>query len=150
MGWVDSLRGKVIGIDTAPLIYYIEEHPTYLETLDPFFDSIARGEIFAVTSILSLLETLVIPIRKSDALLTQKYHEILLDTEGLLTVELSQVVAEEAAKLRAFHSIHTPDSIQMATAIIENASFFLTNDKGLPSLPNLKILVVDELLSEGG
>lgn len=148
MGWIDSLQGHVVGIDTAPLIYYIEEHPTYLKALDPFFDSIARGEITAVTSILSLLETLIIPIRKSDTLLAQKYRDILLDTAGLTTVELSQAIAEEAAKLRAFHNIHTPDSIQMATAITKEAPFFLTNDKGLPSLTNLKILIVDELLSE--
>ena len=29
------------------------------------------------------------------------------------------------------------------------APFFLTNDKRLPSLPNLKILMLDDLLKEG-
>ncbi len=33
----------------------------------------------------------------------------------------------------------------MATAISEEASFFLTNDARLPSLPDLKILVLDDL-----
>jgi hypothetical protein len=33
----------------------------------------------------------------------------------------------------------------MATAILEGASFFLTNDARLPSLPGLEVLVFDEL-----
>ena len=57
----------------------------------------------------------------------------------------SQEIAEEAARLRAFHNIRTPDSIQMATAIFGGASFFLTNDTRLPSLPNLKTLVLEDL-----
>jgi hypothetical protein len=27
MEWVDGLRGSVVGLDTAPLIYFIEENP---------------------------------------------------------------------------------------------------------------------------
>lgn len=30
MEWIDSLKGELVGLDTAPLIYYIEEHPAYL------------------------------------------------------------------------------------------------------------------------
>ena len=33
MGWIDSLRGSVVGLDTTPLIYFIEENPA----LTPFF-----------------------------------------------------------------------------------------------------------------
>lgn len=33
MGWVDNLQGKVVGLDTAPLIYFIEEDPVYVEVL---------------------------------------------------------------------------------------------------------------------
>jgi predicted nucleic acid-binding protein len=148
MGWVDSLHGKVVGLDTAPFIYFIEEHPTYLKIVDPFFEAVERGEITVITSIVSLLEALVFPIRNADVKLAQKYRDILLDSEGLTTVFLDQVIAEQAAHLRALYNIRTPDSIQMATAIIGKASFFLTNDKYLPSLPNLKILVLDDLKKE--
>ena len=30
MGWVEDLQGKVIGLDTAALIYYIEGKPVYI------------------------------------------------------------------------------------------------------------------------
>src|SRR6266571_8946253 len=117
MGWVDSLRGSVVGLDTMPLIYFIELHPTSLKEVDPFFEAIERGEFTAVTSMVSLLEVLVHPIRDGDSKLAQKYRDILFDVKGLVTVELSQTIAEEAARLRAFHNIRTPDAIQMATAI---------------------------------
>jgi hypothetical protein len=30
MEWLIKLKGKIVGLDTAPLIYYIEENPKYL------------------------------------------------------------------------------------------------------------------------
>ncbi|HEX6557424.1 MAG TPA: PIN domain-containing protein [Ktedonobacteraceae bacterium] len=148
MGWIDSLRGSVVGLDTTPLIYFIEENPAYLKVVDPFFEAVALGEITVITSVIALLEVLVHPIRNADTKLAQKYRDILLDSEGLTTILLDQDIAEEAARLRAFHNIRTPDSIQMATAIIGKASFFLTNDIRLSSLPNLKTLLLDELKKE--
>jgi len=148
MGWIDSLRGSVVGLDTTPLIYFIEENPAYSKAVDPFFEAVARGEITVITSIVALLEVLVHPIRNADSKLAQKYRDILLDSEGLTTILLDQDIAEEAARLRAFHNIRTPDSIQMATAIVGKASFFLTNDIRLPSLPKLKTLLLDDLKKE--
>jgi predicted nucleic acid-binding protein len=145
MGWVDSLRGSVVGFDMMPLIYYIEENRNYLEVVDPFFEAIDHGEFKVVTSIITLLEVLVHPVRNGDVILAQRYRDLLFDTEGLSTMILDRTIAEEAARLRASHNIRTPDSIQMATAISEGASFFLTNDLRLPSLPNLKTLVLEHL-----
>lgn len=149
MGWIDSLRGKVVGFDTMPLIYYIEENPLYLEIVDLFFDAVEDGEFTVVTSIVTLLEVLVHPIRNGNTKLAQKYRDLLFHSEGLKTISLSQEIAEEAARLRAISKIRTPDSIQMATAIKSNASFFLTNDIHLPSLPNLQMLKLNDLKNQG-
>jgi len=146
MGSLGFLRGGIVCLDTTPLIYFTEKHPTYFEATHSFFEAIAHGEFTAITSIMTLLEVLVHPIRHDDVKLIQRYRDLLLDTRGLKTVVLSQEIAEEAARLRAFHNIRTPDSIQMATAIVEKATFFLTNDTSLPVLPNLQTLVLDELI----
>ena len=149
MGWVDSLSGKIVGLDTAPVIYYIERNPRYIEMLRLFFRAVDRGDCSVVSSIVTFLEGLVIPIRQGNTDLVRQYHNFLFKTKGLKTIFLDQQIAEEAARLRAFHKIRTPDSIQVATAITMEAAFFLTNDKRLPSLPNLKILMLDDLLKEG-
>jgi predicted nucleic acid-binding protein len=148
MGWVDSLKGNVIGLDTTPLIYFTEENPTYLEVIDPFFKAVGSGELTVVTSIVTLLEVLVRPIRDGNLKLAQKYRDFLLNSNNVTTRLLSKGIAEEAARLRAFHNIRTPDSIQMATAIKAGAAIFLTNDIRLPSLPELKVLALETLKAQ--
>jgi hypothetical protein len=32
--WINDLQEKTVGLDTAPLIYFIEENPAYIETDD--------------------------------------------------------------------------------------------------------------------
>lgn len=44
MGWIASLQGKVVGLDTAPLIYFVEENQTYLETIRPFFEAMDESD----------------------------------------------------------------------------------------------------------
>jgi predicted nucleic acid-binding protein len=145
MEWIAQLQGQVVGLDTAPLIYFIEENPIYVDLADAFFAAMSGGEFRVVTSVVTLLEVLVYPLREGDAALAQDYREILFEEEGLTTIEVSPAIAQEAARLRAVYNIHSLDAIQMATAILEGASFFLTNDARLPSLPGLEVLVLDEL-----
>ncbi len=145
MGWVEDLYGKIVGLDTTPFISFIEKQPAYVDILRPFFQAIQQNEILVVTSTVTLLEVLVHPIRHGDVKLAQRYRDILLDSPNFTTVDLNQDIAEEAARLRAFYTIRTPDSIQMATAIKMNATYFLTNDLRLPSLPQLKVLTLDEI-----
>ncbi len=63
MEWVKSLAGTIVAVDTAPLIYFIEKHPRYLNIIDPFFDSLDRGHFQAITSTLTLTEALTLPLR---------------------------------------------------------------------------------------
>ena len=149
MAWLTSLRGRVVGLDTAPLIYFIEEDPTYLPIVQPFFEAMDRGDFHVVTSIITLLEVLVHPIRFGDTGLSQQYRDILLHAKGLTTIGLSPDIAEEAARLRAYHNIRTPDAIQLATTSNQGASYLLTNDDRLPSLPGLELLIVHRLQDLG-
>lgn len=145
MEWIAALRGKVVGVDTMPVIYFIEENPAYLATVQPFFEALDRDEFSVVTSIVTLLEVLFHPFRRGDLRLAQQYRDVLLNAKNLTTKMLSQEIAEEAARLRARHNLRTPDSIQMATAIHAKSSFFLTNDDRLPNLPKPKLLILDKL-----
>lgn len=148
MEWLASLRGKIVGLDTAPIIYYIESNPLYIDMMRFFFQAVQRDECAVVTSTLTLLETLVMPLRNGNINLANQYRDILFKTKGHTTFWLSPPIAEEAARLRALYNIRTPDSIQLATAIFGGATFFLTNDTRLPSLPNLKTLVLEDLKKE--
>ena len=51
MGWIDALQGKLVALDTAPLIYFIEEHPTYCPVVAPFFEQLDKGTVQVATSV---------------------------------------------------------------------------------------------------
>lgn len=146
MGWVDALDGQVIGLDTAPLIYYIEENEAYLPVIEPFFDALETGIFSVVTSTLTIIETLILPLRQQNESLANQYQQILTQSVNLTLVPTTVVIAQKAAELRAVHNIRTPDAIQLATAIERNASAFLTNDTGLKRVSEIQVLILDELV----
>lgn len=148
MEWLIRLQGQVVGLDTAPLIYFIEQNQTYLELVRAFFQAMSRGEFQVVTSTLTLTEVLVHPLRAGDLELAAQYRDIVLDQENLTTLPVSAEIAEVAAQLRVAQNLRTPDALQIATAIQAGATFFLTNDGRLAAVPDLEVLVLDTLLAE--
>ena len=145
MEWIDALRGSTVGLDTGPLIYYIEEHPAFLAKIRPFFEAAERNEFRIVTSFVTLVEVLVHPLREGRPELAEEYRNILLQSPALTTIPLDEDIAEEAAGLRARHNLRTPDAIQVATAIRSGASWFLTNDAELANLSEIPVLVLKQL-----
>ena len=105
MEWIGTLRGAVVGLDTAPLIYLIEENPTYLPIVRQFFEAVDRGECRVVTSVLTLTEVLVHPLRHGDPNLADQYRAILLHASQVMTVPVSESIAEEAAQLTRASSV---------------------------------------------
>jgi len=148
MGLVDELRGSRICIDTAPFIYFIEKDPKYLGIVRPIFAEINAGKIDALTSTITLLEVLVLPFKAKNESLAEKYRDILLYAEGLTTFEIFHEVSELSAKLRAKHSIRTPDAIQIAVGIIYGADAFLTNDSSLKKVKDIRVVILEDFLEK--
>jgi predicted nucleic acid-binding protein len=146
LGLIEILRGQKICLDTAPIIYYIEDHETYRKIVRPVFVEIDIGNIEAITSTLTLLEVLVHPFRAGNQVLAEKYRDILLSSPGLITFEISHEISEMASRLRAKYSIRTPDAIQMAVGIRYGATNFLTNDPRLRKVTEIKVLILDDYL----
>ena len=145
MEWINDLQGKTVGLDTAPLIYFIEENPAYIEAVWLFFEAMDKGNFAVVTSTVTLLEVLVHPLRSNNKELAAEYRDILLNSR-LMTLEVSNAIAEQAAQLRATHNIRTPDAIQISAALEAGATHFFTNDIRLPEIPSIQILSLDALV----
>jgi predicted nucleic acid-binding protein len=143
--WISNLRGKTVGLDTAPLIYFIEENQAYIETVRFFFEAMDRGDFLVVTSTVTLLEVLVHPLRSNNRELATEYRDILLNSK-LLTLGVSSAIAEQAARLRAAHNIRTPGAIQISAALNASATHFFTNDIRLPEISSIQILSLDALV----
>ena len=145
MGWVEDLQGQTVGIDTAPLIYYIEGNNEYTPVVDPFFQAMDRGEFMVVTSTITLLEVLVQPLSLGKTELVAQYREILLNTNNLVIVDVIPDIAEGAAGLRARYNLRTPDAIQIATTMFMGSTTLLTNDKELRKMEGVQVSLLDDL-----
>lgn len=143
---VDALQSvERIYVESAPLIYYVEENPTYIDRMDVVIDIMLRNAIQGVCSVLILTEVLPIPLRTGRKALVQEYQNILLNSREFVCLEINRQIAELAANIRAQYNVRTPDSLHLATAIHTNCDAFLTNDLGLKRITELRILVLDEL-----
>ncbi|MBI5670383.1 MAG: type II toxin-antitoxin system VapC family toxin [Chloroflexi bacterium] len=136
---------KQLYIDTAPLIYYVEENPTYVEKMEAVFQFIEDNSLEVISSVITLTEVLQQPIQQSRTDLQQKYLGILLSSNHLALLPVDAATAESAAHLRARYNLRTPDALHVATALKSQCEAFLTNDIGLKRVTELRILVLDEL-----
>jgi predicted nucleic acid-binding protein len=57
---------KTIFLDTAPVIYYVENKQPFSPLLEPFFAHIDRSVLTAVTSPITLAECLFYPYKKQN------------------------------------------------------------------------------------
>jgi predicted nucleic acid-binding protein len=149
LGLLKDLGESPVALDTAIFIYYIEEHPKYLSLVDPVFDAITAGELEAVTSSLTLLETLVIPFRFANTALVERYETLLTNSRGIRLIDLGRDFLRAAAHVRAVTRGKTPDAIQAAAALAGGCRVLLVNDGRFPRLPGLKILQLDDYLPSG-
>jgi predicted nucleic acid-binding protein len=147
VGLVEQLIGLQVWIDTAPVIYFVEKHPTYLTIVRPMFRAIERGDLEAMTSTITLLEVLVHPFRMNNTPLAEKYRVILLDSGHFTTFGIFHDISEKAARLRAQHAIKTPDALQIASALVHGAKKFVTNDADLKNITEIDILVIDDFIT---
>lgn len=143
-----AIRGKLAAVDTAPFIYYLEENPAYLTLADELFDAIDRREARGLTSVLTLLELAVKPLREGDTQLADSYRRILTNAANLTLHPIDEAVSFRAAQLRSKHSwLRTPDAIQIATALEHGADLVVTNDERWKRLSELSVLVLNDYLA---
>jgi predicted nucleic acid-binding protein len=132
-------------IETAPLIYYVEENSTYVAKMDAIIEAVEDVLIEAVSSVIILTEVLPQPIKMGNTKLEQEYRNILLHSGGFGLLPVTAQMAESAAELRARYNLRTADALHVATAIAAGCDAFLTNDGGIKHVAEITILVLDEL-----
>ncbi|MBW4613738.1 MAG: PIN domain-containing protein [Desmonostoc vinosum HA7617-LM4] len=133
-------------LDTAPVIYFVERNPQFVDLVDPIFDRL-EADITAVASGITLSECLVGAIRLGLVDLEQAFVDA-LQQEQVVFVEINAAIAREAAKIRVRYNLQLPDALQVAAAIIAGCEAFLTNDAAFKRVTELRILVVGELSVE--
>jgi predicted nucleic acid-binding protein len=139
-------KHEIIGLDTAPLIYFIEDVAPYAELLDGSFALLEAKKLRAVTSTVSLAEILTKPLAEKKFALVDEIKFALKALSALSIVAVDEKLAEAAALIRARFSIRLPDAIQVAAAIQGGATLFVTNDKRIRKVNALEVLVLSDYL----
>lgn len=133
-----------IALDTSLFIYFIEEHPQWIDVVDRILALAATGRQL-VTSELTLSECLVMPYRTGDLPLAERYEAFLGSSRGLSLIPVDRPSLRAAAQLRARYGLKTPDALQIAAALATSSTSFITNDRRLPEIPGLRILQLRDL-----
>lgn len=142
----DALKGvQCLGIDTAPIIYFVEANPSYDSIVTNVFQRISHGTIVGIASVITLTEVLVHPLRQNNRALARTYSELLTNSRNFSLTSITPAIAETGAELRARYNLRTPDALQVAAAIVNGCQAFLCNDKTLQRVAEIPILLLDEL-----
>ena len=132
-------------LDTAPIIYAVEQHPRYVDLVRPALRRIDEGSLLAVTSPVTLAECLIAPYRQGRADVAQAFVDQVVYGNHVSFMAIEQKIAEQAADLRAPYNLLLPDSFQLAVAFSAGCDAFLTNDADLKRITEIDVLVLDEL-----
>ena len=126
----------LILVDSAPIIYVLEDHPRFSSRFLPLFEAHAAGRLrFAVTTI-TLAEVLTGVFQKANDTLARRYRATF---QSWQVVDLDADIAETAARLRASLKLKLPDAIQIASALSINAAALVTHDRDFSRVKDLPV-----------
>lgn len=124
-------------LDSAPIIYLLEDHPRLRRRFEPIFESHALGRVrFAVTTI-TIAEVLTGPLGAGEEVLARRYRGIL---ESWQVVDMDAGIAESAARMRGLFRLKLADAIQVASAIAINADALVTHDRDFSRVTGLRVI----------
>jgi predicted nucleic acid-binding protein len=132
-------------VETAPFIYYVEDHPGYADKLELVFETVKAGRAEIVTSVITLVKTLTKPLKMGDKHVEQAYRTLLQETRYVTLLAITISIADRGADLRARYKLRTPDALHLAAALDSGCNAFLTNDLALQRVTELPILILDNL-----
>jgi predicted nucleic acid-binding protein len=124
-------------VDSAPIIYYLENHKQFAAFFSPLFEAHDRAQLRLAISSITIAEVLVGPLRVGNEGLVRRYRGLL---ESWQVVPLDADIAESAARLRASLGLKLADAVQAASALAINAAALVTHDRDFSRLTAMKVL----------
>lgn len=134
-----------VGLDSNVLIYLLEGDGPLADKSAELVDAIADGRVRGVLATLALSEICSGPAGVGESALVERYADELQSLENVDVVSLSADVAVDAAALRGTGGLTLPDAIHLASARSAGATGFVTNDRRIRALPQLKVIYLDDL-----
>jgi predicted nucleic acid-binding protein len=131
-------------IDTAPVIYLIEENPKYFKQVSTFMAESLRQRKTLVTSVLTTAEFEIKPRKLEQPEVIDKFEKIVkpyfqIDNITWLIAEISSILRAKYKPLKAI------DALQVACALKNKCEYFITNARRLKMIKEIPILLIKDL-----
>ncbi len=124
-------------LDSAPIVYFLENHPKFGPRFAPLFEEHSRGRVrFAVTTI-TIAEVLTGPLQAGEESLVVQYRSILRSWQ---VVALDAEIAESAARMRTSLRLKLADAVQLASALAIDADALVTHDRDFSQVRSLRVI----------
>ena len=134
-------------LDANGFIYSVERIEPYRTLLEPMWRQARAGEFDVVSSDITVLETLVKPLREGDEVVEMLLRSM-FDAHEVSLIPATRELWEDAARIRADTGLKTPDALHAATTLSTGCTLFITNDTDFRRVEGLPIVVLDDLLAE--
>lgn len=137
---------KRVFVDTAPIIYYLENSALYMDLIKKFFTKCLKENIQIVTSAITVEEYLVFPYSSGKMEFADNFKKF-IDYMDIEVVDIDSKIAEQAAGIRGqYKNFKAMDALQIATAVVSGCDMFFTNDKQLRQEKELPCMTMEDLL----
>ncbi|MCR4938856.1 MAG: PIN domain-containing protein [Treponemataceae bacterium] len=125
-------------LDTAPLIYFLDKSSLYFEKMKHFIFKSATEDSQFYTSVITDMEYSVIPYRNDNKKKLDNYYAF-QNYLGIKKIDINTEIANYAGFLRSkYDFLKGLDALQLASAHFYECDFFVTNDKSLLQVQEIK------------
>lgn len=136
---------RIIALDTMCFIYYFEGNNAFVPKIAGILKEIESNKLKAITTVITISEVLIKPLMEKKIELADEYKNVINSFPNLTVLEINQHIATLAASLKAKYRIKLPDAIQIAGALMGGAELFISNDKKLKRIKEIKVATLDKL-----
>ena len=136
--WTDLPAGARVVVDSAPIIYVLEDHPQFAQRFVGLFEAEAAGNLEILISAITLSEVLAGPFQARQEALAQRYATAL---QAFTVIPVNNEIAVSAARLRSRYRLKLPDAIQLATVLESGAHGLVTNDDDFSVVEGITLLL---------
>ncbi|MEW6609436.1 MAG: PIN domain-containing protein [bacterium] len=147
MGKLILPPSEYVYVDANTVIYSVEKIDPYWTILQPLWYGAQQGQFLIISSEIIMLEILVKPLKESDTVLESCFREFLTASQEVQLIPITLSILEQSASLRAKMGLKAPDAIHAATALTKGKIVFVTNDPSFKRVPDLSVIVLQEMVS---
>ena len=134
-------------LDANGFIYSVERVEPYRTLLEPMWQQARAGDFNVASSDITVLETLVKPLREGDQVIEMLLRSM-FDAHEVSLIPATRELWEDAARIRADTGLKAPDALHAATALRAGCTAFFTNDTDFRRVENLPVVVLGDLVEQ--